>query len=148
MVGELRREIGCTSLDERLVTTAEPALQAWPEIYYGLPSLLFPRSPHQTCAPPACDGWAAPRRPEEWDQPHPQWSAVLEGEHLRITRPGGRIWFKGPLLATRQWRRLARDRGTVLQITGPFAHPRQFPTLAVAGTLQLVLVPFALSGPL
>jgi hypothetical protein len=25
-----------------------------------------------------------PRRPGEWDQPHPHWSAVLEGEHLRI----------------------------------------------------------------
>jgi hypothetical protein len=119
--------------------TAGPLVRAaWPEFFRDQPTVLFPG-----CAGSA--DWPGPEADLRVDR---DWSAVLDGQALVVTAPGGRLWFEGLLPATRQWRRAARTRGTVLQVCGAFVHPAQVPAYAAAGALQVLAVPFTLVGRL
>ncbi|MQS16063.1 hypothetical protein F7Q99_28430 [Streptomyces kaniharaensis] len=117
---------------------------AWPELIHGRPAVVYPR---QLAAGPvrAGDGWSGQRQPEGWAEPHPLWSAVLDGQQLTITGPGG-PWYSGLLAATRDRRRAARTTGAVLQITGEFTNPLEFPAAAAAGLLQLCVVKLTFTG--
>ncbi len=117
---------------------------AWPELLHGRPAVVYPQ---QLAALPVRgdDGWCGQRQPEGWTEPHPLWSAVLDGQQLTVTGPGGQ-WYTGPLAVTRDWRRAAHTAGAVLQITGEFTNPLEFPAAASAGLLQLCVVRLTFAG--
>jgi hypothetical protein len=122
---------------------------AWPELICHRPAVVYPAPPGPTALPVlAHDGWSGLHEPEGWTLPVPGWKGVLDPhrQHLTVTRPGGLPWFTGLLPATREWRRAARNAGAVLQITGPFAGPAEFPAAASAGLLRLCVVPLTLAG--
>lgn len=123
------------------------AERAWPELFAGRPVILY--SWHPAASPLLTgDGWAGPHEPDQWELPHPGWSAALDGPagHLVVHRPGGALWFDGPFAATREWRRAARNHRAVLQVTGPFTNPLEFPEIARRGELDLVASPLTLVG--
>ena len=102
----------------------------WPELWRGLPTLVFPARPDH----PADSGWLPADAAVLLDEA-PRWLATLAGDHLHVAGPDGRAWYRGPLLSTRAWRRTARDRAELLLITGPFGHPAEFWTTARSGHL-------------
>ncbi|WP_371503092.1 hypothetical protein OG871_38005 [Kitasatospora sp. NBC_00374] len=117
---------------------------AWPELLHGRPAIIYPR---QLLPRPAHsrDGWSDQLQPQRWAEPRQPWSAVLDGPQLTVTGPAG-PWYTGPLAATRDWRRAAHTTGTVLQITGEFTNPLDFPAAAQAGHLQLCTAKLTFAG--
>ena len=110
----------------------EPRAEAavWPELWRGLPTLVFPARPdHPTAA-----GWLPADAAVLLDE-SPRWLATLERDRLHVAGPDGRPWYRGPLLSTRTWRRTARTRTELLLITGPFGHPAEFWAAAHSGHL-------------
>ncbi|MEV0537543.1 hypothetical protein [Kitasatospora sp. NPDC050463] len=116
---------------------------AWPELIHGRPAVVYPQ---QLTPLPVRggDGWCGQRQPEGWSQPHPLWSAVLNGQQLTVTPTGQ--WYTGLLAVTRDWRRATRTAGAVLQITGAFTNPLEFPAAASAGLLHLCVVKLTFTG--
>jgi hypothetical protein len=112
----------------------------WPELWRDLPALVFPARPDH----PTDTGWLPGDAAALLDQA-PRWLASLQGGHLRVTRPDDCPWYRGPLLSTRPWRRIARARGRILLVTGPFTHPAEFWTAAHGGHLLCAAADVVLS---
>ncbi|MFE9429104.1 hypothetical protein ACFYNO_39860 [Kitasatospora sp. NPDC006697] len=86
--------------------------EPWPELLPDQwPVLVVPAGPDRPVVPG--DGWTG-RAPATC--PNPGWSAVLAGSRLTIRRPGGQLWFDGPVAATRQWQRRVRDHRALLLV--------------------------------
>jgi hypothetical protein len=134
----------CDTTTRRNPLAAYRGQTAWPELIHGRPAVVYP---HQLATLPArgSDGWCGQRQLEGWAEPHPLWSAVLDGQQLTVTGPGGQ-WYTGLLAVTRDWRRAARTAVAVLQITGEFTNPLEFPAAASAGLLRLCVVKLVFAG--
>ncbi|MCX4755166.1 hypothetical protein [Kitasatospora purpeofusca] len=108
----------------------------WPELLPDRrPVLVVPAMAGP--AVPAGEGWTA--HPPGYD-PTPGWTAVLDGQHLTVRRPGGQPWYKGPVAAGRQWQRAIRTHRTLLLVTGPFTGVLDFRAAAATGELLLLTV--------
>ncbi|MFJ1757892.1 hypothetical protein [Kitasatospora sp. NPDC088134] len=97
----------------------------------------------------AADGWTGSDR---WVEPRRspagpvRWFAVLDGPRLTVRRPGGVLWFDGPVAATREWRRAVRHWQCLTLLTGPFRSP--FELAAAPGrSLRLVAATARLAVP-
>ncbi len=115
------------------------AMAVWPELWRSHPTLVFPSRPDH---PPAT-GWL-PAEAASGLEGAPRWQAILNDLHLAVTAPDGRLWYSGPLLSTRPWRRTARARGELLLITGPFTHPTDFLPAAHGGHLLCAMADLSL----
>jgi hypothetical protein len=117
---------------------AEPAV--WPELWRNRATLVFPSRPDH----PTASGWL-PADAALGLEHAPHWRATLDGHHLAVTAPDGHLWYRGPLLSTRPWRRTARACGQLLLITGPFTHPADFLAAARGGHLLCALADASLA---
>jgi hypothetical protein len=111
----------------------------WPEFWRGHPTLVVPQPPgfHRPIDPAA--GWSRPHGPLGGDI-RPGWLLAWNGRGISITTQDGALWYEGFPLLTRDWRRAAAARRTVLLISGPFAHIAEFAPAASAGALQMLLI--------
>ncbi|MGW4803024.1 hypothetical protein [Kitasatospora sp. NPDC004272] len=105
-------------------------LLPWPELLHGRPTIVYPAGLGALPPSPA-DGWRGQHDFDNAADPHPGWSILLDGENqlLRTTGPSG-LWYQGSLAVTRDWRRTAHRTRQVLQITGNFTTPLDFPAAA------------------
>ncbi|MEY9848983.1 hypothetical protein ABH940_006087 [Streptacidiphilus sp. BW17] len=113
----------------------------WPELWQDLPALVFPARPGH----PTETGWL-PADAADFVDDAVRWRATLDDGCLRVTRPDGLQWYHGLLHSTRAWRRVARARGRLLLVTGPFTHPVEFPSAALCGHLLVAVADLELSG--
>ncbi|MFC5664998.1 hypothetical protein ACFP3U_18680 [Kitasatospora misakiensis] len=115
----------------------------WPELLPDRRPVLV--VPAMAASPVlAGEGWTA--HPPGCD-PAPGWSAVLDGQHLAVCRPGGHPWYDGPVAGGRQWQRAIRAHRTLMLVTGPFTGVLDFKAAAATGELLLLTVAARLTEP-